>query len=102
METSPKVTRVLAHKASSATSSKVLKTSHEAHMARINVSQETHGLVYWFTVKTMVKIDLAITSIQNSASPSCRGIPNPYDSTRMLNVDEGIALIVINQKTLQL
>ena len=40
-KTSPKVTRTLVYKASSATSSEVLKTSHGANMVCAKVSQET-------------------------------------------------------------
>ena len=41
-EISPKMVYTSAHSASSATSNEVLKTSHAAHVVRVNVSQETH------------------------------------------------------------
>ena len=81
--------RTSAHSASNATSNEVLKTSRAAHAARINVSQETHKAMHQHMIKSMVKI-----------SPAMRVPNNPFDSTGMLNVDEGVTLVDNRSKTL--
>ena len=52
------------------------------------------------TITAIVKINPTTSFLFNSRWP--RVPSNPYDSTRMLNVDEGVAFVDNNSKILQI
>jgi len=100
------VARTPAHSASSATSNEVLKPLVQATRPASTSLKIPVGLMHRHTIKVMVKINLAITLLRANASELCnyrlmRVANNPCDSTEMLNIDEGIALIDNRSKTLQ-
>ena len=51
----------------------------------------------------MVKINLAVTLLLKLCNSGLSGVSNsPCNSTRMLNINEGVALVISKQKTLWL
>jgi len=56
-----------------------------------------------YTIKVMVKINSAISLLSDLCNSRLSRVPNnPYDSTEMLNIDEGITRIDNSSKILQM
>jgi len=103
LEISPKVARTIAHRAIGATSNEVLKKPPVQPMQPTSTSLKRPArLMRRYTIATMVKINPAITLLSKLCNSRLLRVPNNlYDSTRMLNVDEGVMLVNNRSKILQ-
>jgi len=69
LEITPEVARTTAHNAKGATSEEVPKTSCVAHVACVNISQETRRQKRWCTTKETIKINSVVILLSNSVTP---------------------------------
>ena len=102
LEITPEVACTTAHNAKGTTSEKVLKISHSAHAARVNVSQETRMAKALAHDQKMMKINSVILLLSKLCNFRLLGVPNnPCGLTGMLNINDGATLIDNSLKILQ-
>ena len=102
-EASLKVTYIIGHNTSSPTSNEALKTSHVAQLPSSMSLRRPTRPMYYLMVKKLVKTNPAITLLYGLCNFSLPGVlNNPFELSRLLNIDQVATLVNNKLKTLQL